>query len=866
MNDIHKKNNTLEGLCSEYSRLIFPLEGHYPNAGKQMSDGRGYPNVNEYALEDHFNGKNTFAFDILHKDENGTELCKVGVLDIDDLENADSISQELVATAAEFGIRLNRAFSGGKGIHCILYTDALVPKQAIVTVLKSLKKRVPFQGDLIPGDNYRIKTAPCFHQSAHHVSYFLKDDEVPQLFESTQDLEGMLSEQLEIMRSIIPTNANVIMALARNLDESRPATDYESAIPDLKALPQDALLTPCMKAFLEKGGSAVLGSYDKQNLILLNYCNSVGFTPEQAEIYAFNLAENTNPDITTGKSVEDKIKHWGSIQGASSAQYQFSCPRILSAKKDLAFNCGECPVRPEGVWNTARKAPSGSVNESSNSGENSHPSSSLPHELSGHLLSQMMGLKANLVNIDEPIFADKTDRAIHFAIRNDNFNPTEIIHFLHQVPKKALQRFLPPKQSKDDEPDVDGFIKKCDARLEELRKYVMSNAEAEKLFKNARELTIYIRTSKVLWNTHAMITDKVAAANILETAHDSIKTLLRTDQDTFKNQQAYLEEFINYLGGCGQKIPTGIALLDQELGGGLASGTLAIIASPPGGGKTTEATQMADFIASNGIPVCYVSMEMPRNHLSLRSLSRIGSINSRVIEKGSDNLGSYAQRVQDALSSYAEVVAPNLYILEGNESITPAKIQAAIANIRAQRELPEDSLMVVIIDYLQLLDTGNPALDNGPNENAKISELAWKIKSLASQNNVAIVAISDVTKEEQSHANSKKGMTLGALRGSNRIAHSADYVIMIYSGQRDQDSEPDQDTWSPITKVNGKSVVEKLKSLRNSKLMNNLDAHPVLSRLEILKNRFGVKGAMIPLIYEKGYHRFRSVLEENVNV
>jgi len=48
--------------------------------------------------------------------------------------------------------------------------------------------------------------------------------------------------------------------------------------------------------------------------------------------------------------------------------------------------------------------------------------------------------------------------------------------------------------------------------------------------------------------------------------------------------------------------PTGVPGLDEVLGGGLPSGSLALVVGPPGAGKTTLATQMAFAAAGAGRP------------------------------------------------------------------------------------------------------------------------------------------------------------------------------------------------------------------------------------------------------------------------
>ncbi|WP_254611288.1 DnaB-like helicase C-terminal domain-containing protein [Paenibacillus sp. JMULE4] len=68
--------------------------------------------------------------------------------------------------------------------------------------------------------------------------------------------------------------------------------------------------------------------------------------------------------------------------------------------------------------------------------------------------------------------------------------------------------------------------------------------------------------------------------------------------------------------------PTGIAELDETLFGGLRSG-LYLIAGGASSGKTMLMKQIADHIASEQMPVVYVSWDMTAFELWARSIARI---------------------------------------------------------------------------------------------------------------------------------------------------------------------------------------------------------------------------------------------------
>ncbi|NCC04440.1 MAG: hypothetical protein EOM37_10445 [Proteobacteria bacterium] len=868
MNSLAEEHQVIQDLTLEYGRLFFPEAGQIPTAGLQTSAG-AYPNATEVSLVEHFGGSRTYAFDILMNSENDTQWCKFGVLDIDDIDHAADVAQNLILKARELGIQLVLAFSGGKGIHCYLFVADLVPKKAMVTVLKALQKAVPFKGDLIPGDNYRVKLPPCFHQKAQRVSYFLKDGELPEFLESTEQLKAILPEQLEILKSTQPMDTDCFMALSRSLGLDERPVDYAKYAPNIKSLPKGSKLPPCMDAFLKKGGAQALGTFDSQNLLLLNFCNSAGLDPDKAEKFAEAFARNTNPNISTTKSFKEKMRHWRSMQQAPSAFYDFSCLRILKGRSELGFDCSACPIRPEEVTINSGQgdAPSRraeAVHSDDGNQDAIREIRRLPSNLSGLLISYLMSKGLVPSDIDEEIFPTCEDRAIFLALGHEKYNPTLIHAFLPLISDKKFREWesLGLISGKIEEMRVE-LERNCDRRLDALRGVAASISEKEldDLLALARELTLRARTRVAAHRTIELLEENAAAPVVLEFADATIKDLLRFDRGNVESQQAHLAELLNFLENSGQRISTGISSLDRILGGGFPGGSLATLCSPPGGGKTTLAGQFADNVASTGTPVLFVSMEMSRNTLGVRTLSRMSGIDSKILEQGTESWGDYADRITTHIEHYADLLSPNLYVHDEGGAVTPAAIRTYISTVRAKSGTPDDVPIFVVIDYLQLLQTGIPSIDNAPNETVKVTELASRVSRLAKDANVVILAISEATKEEQSNADGAKGMTMAAMRGSGRIAHCVDYALMLYSGQREKDNASDQDLWTPIKFLDGKPVSEQLAKLRKTSIVSSLEGYPVLSRLEFAKNRFGIKGAMIPLVYQKAFHRFISPLD-----
>ena len=70
-----------------------------------------------------------------------------------------------------------------------------------------------------------------------------------------------------------------------------------------------------------------------------------------------------------------------------------------------------------------------------------------------------------------------------------------------------------------------------------------------------------------------------------------------------------------------EALPTGMASLDEALGGGLYPG-LSILGAPSGCGKTALALQVAENAAASGTPVLFATLEQPAHELVARGVAR----------------------------------------------------------------------------------------------------------------------------------------------------------------------------------------------------------------------------------------------------
>jgi len=222
-------------------------------------------------------------------------------------------------------------------------------------------------------------------------------------------------------------------------------------------------------------------------------------------------------------------------------------------------------------------------------------------------------------------------------------------------------------------------------------------------------------------------------------------------------------------------VPTGFADLDQLLGG-LQPSDLIIIAARPGVGKTSLAISMASNAALrfNSV-VAMFTLEMSGEQLVQRMISSQTGINSQRLRMGRIEEDEWEQftRISGTLSDAA-------IFIDDTPSPSPMEIRT-----KARRLAAEYDLDLIIVDYLQLMQSGNRRNENRVQE---ISYISRSLKALARELNVPVVALSQLSRAVE--ARQDKRPVLSDLRESGSIEQDADIVMFIYRDEMyDEDSD-----------------------------------------------------------------------------
>lgn len=233
-------------------------------------------------------------------------------------------------------------------------------------------------------------------------------------------------------------------------------------------------------------------------------------------------------------------------------------------------------------------------------------------------------------------------------------------------------------------------------------------------------------------------------------------------------------------------ISTGYADLDHLLGG-LQKSDLVVLAARPSCGKTSLALDIARQASIRSkTPVGVFSLEMSKEQLVDRMICSEANVDLWRMRTGklSDQPGSDDfPRIGHALGVLSE--AP-IYIDDS--------ANANIMEIRtkARRLQMEHGLGLLIIDYLQLMESRNRSSDNRVQE---VAEITRGLKSIARELNIPVLALSQLSRsvELQKPAIPR----LAHLRESGSIEQDADVVLFIYrkavdKNYRKEDLSPEE--------------------------------------------------------------------------
>ena len=267
---------------------------------------------------------------------------------------------------------------------------------------------------------------------------------------------------------------------------------------------------------------------------------------------------------------------------------------------------------------------------------------------------------------------------------------------------------------------------------------------------------------------------EMAASDTIDEAEKDILNIskfrktseFRKVQDVLTKAQNDLE-MLSRNGGKIKGIPTGFGELDA-LTEGLHPTQLIILAARPAVGKTAFALNLALSAAkSTKKNIAVFSLEMPAEQLIMRMISSLGQIDNKKLTTGKLENEDW-KRFNEAISILADT---NIFFHDAG-GVTPSEIKAKCRRLATQGE----GLGLVIIDYLQLIDSSSRYAGSRQQE---VSEISRALKTMALELEVPVIALSQLSRSVEKREDKKP--VLSDLRESGSIEQDADIVAALHN-------------------------------------------------------------------------------------
>jgi replicative DNA helicase len=846
-------------------------------------------------VEAHLQGNPIISVRLLQP---GTNLAKAGCIDFDAPKDGSDeqtlrelliLAQRVQQIATSQGLPAYLEFSGRRGFHLWLFADTPLPGATWVKALQNLC----YLADYKPKEIYpatattaidgkasgRPIKLPCGkHQISGKWSGFLSEpvnwsEGFPVVPENQAGL--MVSfQQVPVTRLAQLAALEVSLSSMVSKNGHRKSNSFQegssfagnSTVQHSTATKSTdfSILAPgehpaCIH-YLTSQGAPTDQDYNSVNLTLARYVITRGWERNQAEPLAEAMARASDHHPTSKTTVETKLRNFHSTYASvrrNSQDYQWSCSYIRNSRE--LVRCGGCTgyacpfwqwEKPEGDNEVARR---------------------VERDLLTYILHHSEAGMQEALGIDLPIegftatFTPKVDNPKPFYLHQrlwECFVSLEL-EGRELTPTLVLSRL--EKMVMDRAPLPTPILNQVAAYLDELLNLAPCGWETfTELLMSVRDTGLRLlakeqaATASELLNSHLH-----PVAETLETLIYHSQHLQQRNASEVMPMVAYTQDLIRELFGQPQTaIATPAPWLNRSLNGGLHPGRLYVVGAPPGSGKTTWCAWCADEAAKAKIPVLYVSFEMGKQQLWVNALSRMGGLNSGLIEAKHWMNADYAhtewlkQQTALAIRAYDQQIAEYLTVLEAGPEVTVAHLKGTIAQIRRIAELDKTAPVLVIVDYLQLMCCGDEKLDSGANEVLRVSRVATGLKQLARDTGAAVVAISDINKAAYQEALRTGTLDMGALRDSFKIAHAADCIMLLQTGkaQRGNDQPRDQLDLLEERYAGDYLRLRQIQDVRAQYPLNER-AKATYARLSILKNRGGVTAEPL-FVYERAYHRF----------
>jgi replicative DNA helicase len=376
----------------------------------------------------------------------------------------------------------------------------------------------------------------------------------------------------------------------------------------------------------------------------------------------------------------------------------------------------------------------------------------------GAMLLDREAVGIAIESIDERIFYREAHRKIYLAMVSlfEKNEPIDVITLSDELKKR------------DELEDIGGTY-----YLTELAAMVPSSANIEYHLNIIRDKAILrqliVTCSGIIKSAYDESDD---AEKILDTAEGEVLGISQTTrQKSYEWVKSLITDSIHELERLQETssegitgVPSGYKDLDNYLAG-FQKSDLIILAGRPSMGKTAFALNLArNAAADHNVPVGFFSLEMSNMQLVQRLLCAEAEIDSQRLRTGQLKKAEW-----DRLIRRIDKLSQSQIYIDDTPALDILKLRA-----RARRMAAEKKVGMVIVDYLQLMETPR-GMDSRQQE---ISYISRSLKNLAKELKIPVLALSQLSRAVEMRE--WKRPTLADLRESGAIEQDADVVMFVY--------------------------------------------------------------------------------------
>lgn len=330
-----------------------------------------------------------------------------------------------------------------------------------------------------------------------------------------------------------------------------------------------------------------------------------------------------------------------------------------------------------------------------------------------------------------------------------------------------VYRILADENNKRQEHDITTTIEKLrtmgyseEAALQICGRISHTNIDGYSVVESAKTLAGKYQAEKL---KSIIKQDNITALNVYEVA-DRIQFEIQGLKEPVQSGITAADMVEQYKGQyfCPKppyKYKTGFECIDNIVR--MEGGDLFIIGARPGIGKSSLALNFGINMAFNGLKVLYFNLEMNGNQIYERIMARLTSIELSAIRNDEATSKDNLNKFEEANKRWREI-GDRFALLTGD--FTCSKIRQLIRKTKPD---------VVIIDYLQLVI---PSDRYKGNKVAEVTEISNRLKSIAKQFEIPVIALSQLHRVGSDYTETKKD----DLKESGSLEQDASIVLVMW--------------------------------------------------------------------------------------